>query len=138
MKKNLMSVLILALLIVNIVLTVITMVSVTSTNKKTASVVNSIATVLNLELNTSGENYAEYISSMIKRTDIPVKAVLGKSVVSVMDFAGLQVGDVIRLDSKIDDEMEVYVGNIKKFTALPGTSKDNYAVRITSVVREEE
>lgn len=34
MKKNLMSVLILALLIVNIVLTVITMVSVTSTNKK--------------------------------------------------------------------------------------------------------
>ena len=86
----------------------------------------------------SGENYAEYISSMIKRTDIPVKAVLGKSVVSVMDFAGLQVGDVIRLDSKIDDEMEVYVGNIKKFTALPGTSKDNYAVRITSVVREEE
>ena len=48
MKKNLMSVLILALLIVNIVLTVITMVSVTSTNKKTASVVNSIATVLNL------------------------------------------------------------------------------------------
>ena len=88
--------------------------------------------------NASGENYAEYISSMIKRTDIPVKAVLGKSVVSVMDFAGLQVGDVIRLDSKIDDEMEVYVGNIKKFTALPGTSKDNYAVRITSVVREEE
>ena len=88
--------------------------------------------------NASGENYAEYISSMIKRTDIPVKAVLGKSVVSVMDFAGLQVGEVIRLDSKIDDEMEVYVGNIKKFTALPGTSKDNYAVRITSVVREEE
>ncbi len=88
--------------------------------------------------NASGENYAEYISSMIKRTDIPVKAVLGKSVVSVMDFAGLQVGDVIRLDSKIDDEMEVYVGNIKKFTALPGTSKDNYAVRITSVIREEE
>ena len=41
MKKNLMSVLILALLIVNIVLTVITMISVTSTNKKTAAVVNS-------------------------------------------------------------------------------------------------
>ena len=59
MKKNLMSVLILALLIVNIVLTVITMVSVTSTNKKTASVVNSIATVLNLELNTSGDDTAE-------------------------------------------------------------------------------
>jgi len=34
--------------------------------------------------------------------------------------------------------MQVYVGNIYKFTGLPGTTKDKYAVRITSVVREEE
>ncbi len=86
----------------------------------------------------SDENYAEYIESLIKRTTIPVKAVLGKSVVSVMDFANLQVGDVIRLDSKVDEELVVYVGNLKKFTALPGTNKDNYAVRVMTVVREEE
>jgi len=30
------------------------------------------------------------------------------------------------------------IGHIYKFTALPGTAKDKYAVRITSVVREEE
>lgn len=86
----------------------------------------------------SDENYAEYIESLIKKTSIPVKAVLGKSVVSVADFANLQVGDVIRLDSKVDEEMTVYVGNLKKFTALPGTSKNNYAVRVMSVIREEE
>jgi flagellar motor switch protein FliM len=86
----------------------------------------------------SDEDYAEYIESMIKRTTVPVKAVLGKSVVSVLDFANLQVGDVIRLDSKVDEELSVYVGNLKKFTALPGTHKDNYAVRVMSVVREEE
>ena len=28
--------------------------------------------------------------------------------------------------------------NIKKFTALPGTSGEKYAVRVTSVVREEQ
>lgn len=88
--------------------------------------------------NASDETYADYIESMIKHTDIPVKAVLGKSIVSVLDFAGLQVGDVIRLDSKVEDELSIYVGNIKKFTALPGKSKDNYAVRVTSVIREEE
>lgn len=86
----------------------------------------------------SDEDFAEYIESMIKRTTVPVKAVLGKSVVSVLDFANLQVGDVIRLDSKVDEELPVYVGNLKKFTALPGTHKDNYAVRVMSVVREEE
>lgn len=84
------------------------------------------------------EHYEEYIESMIRRVDAPIKAVLGKSTISVSDFLNLQVGDCIRLDSRVDTDMEVYVGNIKKFTALPGTEKDSYAVQITSVIREEE
>ena len=84
------------------------------------------------------EHYEEYIESMIRRVDVPIKAVLGKSTISVSDFLNLQVGDCIRLDSRVDTDMEVYVGNIKKFTALPVTEKDSYAVQITSVIREEE
>ena len=84
------------------------------------------------------ENYESYIESLIRKVDIPIRAVLGKSIISVNDFVNLQVGDCIRLDSKVDDDMNVYVGNIRKFTALPGADKDSYAVRITSVIREEE
>ena len=50
MKKNLLSVLILVLLVVNIILSVIMMASVVGTNKKTGELVTSIATVLKLEL----------------------------------------------------------------------------------------
>ncbi len=84
------------------------------------------------------EDYEDYIESLIRRVDIPLKAVLGKSIISVSDFANLQVGDVIRLDTHLDNELSVYVGNIRKFTALPGASKDIYAVRVTSVIREGE
>lgn len=84
------------------------------------------------------EGYQENIEAMLRRVDIPVKAVLGKSIISVMDFVTLQVGDIIRLDTKVEDELEIYAGNLKKFTALPGVSKENYAVRVTSVIREEE
>lgn len=84
------------------------------------------------------ENYEEYIESMIRRVDVPIKAVLGRSTLSVGDFMNLQVGDCIRLDSKVENDMNIYVGNIKKFTALPGANKDVYAVRITSVIREED
>lgn len=84
------------------------------------------------------ENYEEYIESLIKRIDVPVKAILGKSMVSVNDFINLQRGDIIRLGTGVESEMDVYVGNIKKFTALPGSSRDKYAVRVTSVIREEE
>ena len=84
------------------------------------------------------ENYGEYIESMIRKVDVPVKAILGRSKISVSDFLGLQVGDCIRLDTKVDSEMEVFVGNIRKFTALPGANDDAYAVRVTSVIHEEE
>ena len=54
MKKNLISVIILALLVVNIILTAIMMFSVTSASRKTASLVDNIATALNLELTAQG------------------------------------------------------------------------------------
>lgn len=84
------------------------------------------------------ENYEAYIEALIRKVDIPVKAVLGRSKISVADFVNLQVGDCIRLDSKVDEDMNIYVGNIRKFTALPGANKEAYAVQITSVIREGE
>lgn len=84
------------------------------------------------------EDYEEHIETLIRRVDVPIRAVLGKSIISVNDFMGLQVGDCIRLDSNINDEMSVYVGNIHKFKAVPGTEDKHYAVQVTSVLREEE
>lgn len=84
------------------------------------------------------ENFEEYVEALIKRVDVPVKAVLGKTSISVTDFVNLQRGDIIRLETEVEQDLTVYVGNIKKFTALPGTSRDKNAVRITSVIREGE
>ena len=86
----------------------------------------------------SGEKYEEYLESMIRHVDIPIRALLGKNIITVNDFTNLQVGDVIRLDKDVDSELDVYVGNLRKFTALPGYSKEKFAVRVTSVIREED
>ena len=83
------------------------------------------------------EDYEEYIATLIGKVDIPIKAVLGTSSIAVSDFVNLVPGDIIRLDAKIDSEMDIYVGNIKKFKALPGKNKERYAVRVTEVLREE-
>ena len=84
------------------------------------------------------EELEEYIEALIKRVDVPVKAVLGRTTIAVSDFVNIQLGDIIRLDTDVEQDLKVYVGNIEKFTALPGSSKDKYAVRVTSVMREEE
>jgi flagellar FliL protein len=66
MKKNMISIIILALLIVNIVLTAIMMFSVTSTSKKTAALVDNIATALDLELTAqTGEEETEEAVSLV-------------------------------------------------------------------------
>ena len=88
--------------------------------------------------NNVDEDYHEQIEDMINHVEMPIRAVLGSSSISLQDFVNLQIGDIIRLDTKVAEELEVYVGNIKKFTALPGAVKKYYAVRITSVIREEE
>ena len=84
------------------------------------------------------QQYVDAIETLISKAPIPMKAVLGNSTISVSDFSSLQVGDIIMLDTKVNQELDVFVGNIKKFTALPGSSGDKYAVRITSVIREEQ
>lgn len=83
------------------------------------------------------ETYQEIIETLIQKAKIPVKAMLGRSSISVGDFVNLQKGDIIKLDTNIEDELEVYVGNIKKFKSMPGSFSDNYAVRVTSIIREE-
>lgn len=83
------------------------------------------------------ESYQEIIETLIEKAMIPVKAVLGRSTISVNDFANLQRGDIIKLDANLENELEVYVGNIRKFKAMPGSFSDNYAVRVTSIIREE-
>ena len=54
MKKNLLSVLVLVLVVVNIVISAIMMISIIGTNKKTAELITSVAMALNLELYNPG------------------------------------------------------------------------------------
>ena len=54
----------------------------------------------------AGMEYADTIESLISKAIVPVKAILGKSIISVNDFSGLQPGDIIRLDTKVNQELD--------------------------------
>lgn len=83
------------------------------------------------------EIFREMLEENLNRAQIPVRAIMGRSAISVNDFIHLQVGDIIKVDTKIEDDLDIYVGNIKKFSALPGAFDDAYAVKIKTVYREE-
>ncbi|RCX15522.1 flagellar motor switch protein FliM [Anaerobacterium chartisolvens] len=80
----------------------------------------------------------ELIEVKIKNTVIPIKAVLGRTTISVNDFIELQPGDVLPLDSAVNGNLEVLVGDLLKFYAKPGVRKNKTAVKITDVVKRED
>lgn len=81
--------------------------------------------------------YKEVIEESLQKARIPVRAIMGRSAISVNDFMHLLPGDIIKIDTHLEDELDVYVGNIKKFSAIPGAYNDSYAVKIKSIYREE-
>ncbi|MCX7708918.1 MAG: flagellar motor switch protein FliM [Clostridia bacterium] len=80
----------------------------------------------------------ESIEIKIENTRVPVRAVLGRTTISVNEFIELQPGDVIPLDTAVNGDLEVLVGDLLKFYATPGVKKNKVAVKISEVVRREE
>lgn len=84
------------------------------------------------------EIYKTIIENQISSAKIPVRAVLGRCNISVSDFVNLQKGDIIKLDNKLDSELEVYVGNLHKFDGKPGVFNNKNSVKVTSIIRRED
>lgn len=72
----------------------------------------------------------------IEKANLEVKAVIGRSSLLVEEFLSLQVGDVVLLGSKVNDELEVYVDQELKYFGQPGVKNNRMAVRITRQLEE--
>ncbi|ADQ06336.1 flagellar motor switch protein FliM [Caldicellulosiruptor hydrothermalis 108] len=86
----------------------------------------------------TSEETKEYLQKKIERTRVTVKAVLGRTQITVREFLELQVGDVLRLDRRKNQEIEVFVGNKLKFYGVPGRKEGRIAVKITRVEEGED
>lgn len=80
----------------------------------------------------------ESIENRVQNTKVPVRAILGKTTISVNDFIELQLGDVLPLTTGVNDDMEIHVGNLLKFFATPGVKKNKVAVKISKVLKKED
>jgi len=78
------------------------------------------------------------IENRIQSTSIPLRAVLGSTSISVNDFIELQPGDVIPLDTNINDDLQVLVGDLLKFYAKLGVKKNKVAIKISRVINRED
>ncbi|WP_201000550.1 flagellar motor switch protein FliM [Paenibacillus glycanilyticus] len=78
----------------------------------------------------------EMLEQRVSKAKLPIVAELGESVITIKEFLGLAVGDVISLNKPIDDGLRIKVGEKLKFVGSPGSVKDRIAVQVDQVVSE--
>ena len=85
----------------------------------------------------TGENLAA-LKEKLGRTYLPFVAQLGSRDLMFDEVLRLKVGDVIDLRRGTDKDLDIVVGNKRKFTASPGILKNKMAVEIKTVIEEKE
>lgn len=76
----------------------------------------------------------EVLKKRVEKTNVQVQAILGSTYIKVSDFMDLQVGDVIKLDTFITENIKVFVGGQLKYFGKPGIKKKNMAVQVVEAV----
>ncbi|MBO9609167.1 MAG: flagellar motor switch protein FliM [Paenibacillaceae bacterium] len=79
---------------------------------------------------------SEALQARVSKAKLPIIAELGESQISVREFLGLAVGDVIALTKQVDEGLQIKVGEKLKYIGSPGTVKGKVAVQITDIVNE--
>lgn len=80
----------------------------------------------------------EEYQETLRETEVTLTAELGRANLPVTELLRLQEGDVIPLDHKTADPVEVYVNGEKKFEAAAGRSGKERALQITAVASPDE
>jgi flagellar motor switch protein FliM len=86
----------------------------------------------------SAEGVQEMLAARLQEVSVPLALELGHSIVSLGDVIQMRVGDVVRLDGTVKDDLGLRVGNRVKFLCAAGLRKKNYAAQVTEVLGEEE
>ncbi len=98
------------------------------------SVTNGIA-------NNNAERERENVKVMTQHLAtqyVHVSADLGKSTISVRELLNLKPGDVIKLDTKVNQEIQVSIDGKRKLAGRPGTVDGKKALRITRSLVEDD
>lgn len=76
------------------------------------------------------------LNRLVRKSTVPVDAILGRARLPLSEIARLQVGDVVQLDADIKMPVNVEVGGLKRFLAKPGRLGEQSAIQLSAIVRD--
>lgn len=104
-------------------------------------IMNKLTTTFWVASSAGKDQHPEQVAILerkITRTKVPMIVELGNISVSIREFLSLNFGDVLQLDTKVEDELPVIIGSNPKFYCRPGTFGKRAAVQITRIASERD
>lgn len=80
--------------------------------------------------------HIEKLKKRVKKAKVDIYAELGATDLTIEDILYLKKGDIVKLNKKVKEPIDVRVGKIKKFKAIPGNFNKHHALKIVSVETE--
>lgn len=86
----------------------------------------------------SQEDSKQVIEERLHYTKIPLQVHLGQKEISLRQLLEMKPGDVLTLDTRLNDPLQIITREKVKFIAKPGTLGKRKAVKIVKVIDSEE
>lgn len=109
------------------------------------SMLKPIANVLNPHVWISGRKEKlqdpasrHAVFQSMKEVQLPIKVYLGEVEVALGDMLNLGVGDVLQLNTSINDDLVMQVADLTRFKVKVGKSGKHLAVQIDSVIHDDQ
>ena len=83
------------------------------------------------------EEAKKLVELKASKTKVDVKALLGNASVTFDDVVNLQVGDIISLNTNIDDKLDIFINDYIKFKGNPGSNNKKFSLKITDIKQPE-
>lgn len=85
-----------------------------------------------------GKSAREVVSQNLSAVALPIQVELGTTKLSVKEIMEMEVGDIIRLDTKLSDDQKVRTGKHILFLGRIGVSNNKKAIKVTKKLIEEK
>lgn len=79
-----------------------------------------------------------FYENQVKKINVPVQAELGHTQINIRDLVGLENGDVIKLDRRVEEPLDILVNRKLKMQGYPGKYRNYRAIKVFDFKEEEE
>ena len=86
----------------------------------------------------NGTSAPEIITNHLYKTSLPIVVEFGTAKLTMNDLLDMEVGDIIELENKINDEHKVKVSNRHLFYGRAGVVNKHKAIKITRKILQDE